>query len=315
MVTEKKARWYTTAKLPDGRFYQLDTDLDNLYTGLEDIGIGPRFTGEIRKGFWYAELGGPKHQYVSYQFHEIMKGPEDVVDGQVEIIGPELYEMEAETSIPFVLHVRAWGPELTADLTEFVERGAFLALLFMEGWGIVGARDMIWLRVSKEVQPRMSFLKMAQAIRASTISLCPIVEKVEIKWVLATPDIGGKELVSEMLEEVKPKWEALDACTKDIDDDEVDTFYGCTVCRMIAPNHACIVTPGLVPYCGVMSYFSAKAMYSMDPYGYIFEVPRGDAIDSNAGRYSGVDEVIWEKSDHKHKVFHLHSCIKYPSTN
>ena len=162
MVTEKKAKWYTTAKLTDGRFYQLDTDLDNLYTGLEDIGIGPRFTGEIRKGFWYTELGGPKHQYVSYQFHEIMKGPEDVVDGQVEIIGPELYEMEAETSIPFVLHVRAWGPELTADLTEFVERGAFLALLFMEGWGIVGARDMIWLRVSKEVQPRMSFLKMTR---------------------------------------------------------------------------------------------------------------------------------------------------------
>ena len=129
----------------------------------------------------------------------------------MEIIGPELNELAPETSLPFCLHVRAWGPELTEDLTEFVERGTHLALLFMEGWAIIGAREVVWLRVSKDVAPRMSFLKMAQAIRASTISLCPIVEKVEIKWVIATPEVGGRELITRMLEETKPKWEALDA--------------------------------------------------------------------------------------------------------
>lgn len=315
MVTERIQSWYTTFDMPKGRVFQLDTELDNLYAGLDDIGIGPRYAGEIRKGQWYAELGGPKHQYKSFQTMEVMKDAKDVVDGRVEIIGPELNELPVETSFPFALHVRAWGSELQEDLTEFVERGTFLALLFMEGWGIVGARDMIWLRVSKDIAPRMSFLKMAQAIRASTISLCPIVEKVEVKWVIASPEIGGRDLIIKMLDEIRPKWEALDARTKGLSDEEVDTFYGCTICKMIAPNHACIVTPSLVPYCGILSYFAAKAMYAVDPYGYVFEVPRGKTLDPIAGRYTGVDDTIWERSDHKHKIFHLHSCIKYPTTN
>jgi len=315
LVTEQLKKWYTTVDLPKGRVFQLDTDLDHLYTGLEDVGIGPRYAGEIRKGQWYAELGGPKHQYKSYQTMEIMKDPKDVVDGRVEIIGPELSEIAPETSLPFCLHVRVWGRELPEDLSEFVERGTFLALLFMEGWGIVGARDMAWVRVSKDVAPRMSFLKMAQAIRASTISLCPIVEKVEVKWVIATAEVGGRELITRMLEETKPRWEALDARTKGLSDEEVDTFYGCTICKMIAPNHSCIITPSLVPYCGVMSYFAAKAMYAVDPYGYVFEVPRGDTVDSISGRYTGVDQAVWERSERRHNIFHLHSVIKYPTTN
>lgn len=307
--------WYSTVTLPQGKVYQLDTDLDNLYAGLEDIGIGPRYVGEIRKGLWYAELGGPKHEYKSYIFTEVEKDENEVVDGRVEIIGPELHELPPETSLPFALHVKVWGPDIAEDLLEFLERGVFMAFLFTEGWGLIGARSYIWLRVSKEVQPRMSWLRMAQAIRASVISLCPIVEKVEIKWLVATPELGGKEFVAKLLEEVNAKWEAQAAITTDISDDEVDVFYGCTICKMIAPNHVCVITPNLVPYCGVMTYFSAKAIYSIDPYGYVFEIPRGDVIDSLAGRYTGVEEVIWERSDHKHKIFHLHSTIKYPTTN
>ena len=91
MSTEKP--WYTTVKLPPGKFHQLDTDLDKLFAGLEDVGIGPRYVGEIRKGQWYAELGGPKHEYKSYIFVEVAKNSEEVVDGRVEIIGPELDEL------------------------------------------------------------------------------------------------------------------------------------------------------------------------------------------------------------------------------
>lgn len=315
MAVDKQKPWYNTVDLPPGKVYQLETDLDNMYAGLEDIGIGPRFVGEIRKGLWYAELGGPKHEYQSYIFTETINDPEEVVDGRVEIIGPELHELPPETSLPFVIHTRVYGPGIGDDLIEFVERGILMAFLFTEGWGLIGARWTIWLRVSKEVQPRMSWLKMAQAIRANVISLCPLVEKVEIKWIIAAPELGGKELTSKMLQEVTPKWEALDAKTKEIQDEEVDVFYGCTVCKMIAPNHACVITPTLIPYCGVMSYFTAKAVYSVDPYGYIFEIPKGETIDPLAGRYKGVDETIWEKSDHRCSIFHLHSTIKYPTTN
>jgi acetyl-CoA decarbonylase/synthase complex subunit beta len=84
---------------------------------------------------------------------------------------------------------------------------------------------------------------------------------------------------------------------------------------MIAPNHACIITPSSLPYCGIMSFYSAKAIYDIDPSGYVFEVPVGEVLDSKVGSYSGVDEVIWEKSGHRHKRFYLHTTIKYPTTN
>ncbi|MDI6776597.1 MAG: hypothetical protein QMD03_05050 [Syntrophales bacterium] len=191
--------WYATVKLPPGKVHQLDTDLNKLFAGLENVGIGPRYVGEIRKGQWYAELGGPKHEYKSYIFVEVVGDPEEVMDGRVEVIGPELDELAPETSLPFAAHIKAWGPQLSDDLLEFVERGAVMGFLFTEGWGLVGARTNMWLRVSKEVKPRMSWLKMAQIMRANMISLCPLVEKVEIK--LEVADVIPEEVYDKIATE------------------------------------------------------------------------------------------------------------------
>jgi acetyl-CoA decarbonylase/synthase complex subunit beta len=306
--------WYKT-KLPPGKVYQLDTDLDKLWDGLDDVGIGPRYIGEIRKGYWHVELGGPKHNYKSFLYAEVVNDPNEIVDGRVEVVGPELNEIPPETSLPFSLHAKLWGPELTEDHEEFAARGMFMGLMFLEGVGVIGARDTIWVRISKEVTPRLSFKKISQSLRANVLTSAPIVEAVEIKWVLGTPEIGGVKTIEEILEETKPKWEALMAKHAAIADEDVDLFYGCTLCKMIAPNHACIITPAIVPYCGVLSYYTCKAIHDIDPHGYIFELPKGETIDPVAGRFSGVDDAIYERSDHRHKIFHLHSAIKYVTTN
>lgn len=315
MVEAVEAKPWYNLKLPEGKVWQLDTDVDKMYEGLEDIGIGPRYLGEIRKGLWHLELGGPKHKYRGYLCSEMVFDPNDVVDGRVELIGPDVDEIAPETSLPFAVHIRVYGSELNEDHSEFVERGAELALFFAEGWGVVGARDILWLRMSKEVAPRMSFKKISQCMRSTLMAMCPLAEAVEIRWVLATPEIGGAELIEEMLKEVKPKWDALAARHERISDEDVDDFYGCTICKMIAPNHACVVSPSHIPYCGVMTYWAAKAQYDLDPHGYIFSMPRGEAVDAVTGRYTGVDDAIWEHSDHRSKIFHLYSVIKYPTTN
>ena len=98
-------------------------------------------------------------------------------------------------------------------------------------------------------------------------------------------------------------------------DEDVDLFYGCTLCKMIAPNHACLITPAVVPYCGVLSFYTCKAIYDTDPFGYVFSCPKGETLDMEMGHYSGVDDLAWEKSDHRVKRFNLHSAIKYPTTN
>lgn len=313
-MTSEVTSWYKT-ELPQSHVYQLDTDIDMLWDGTEDIGFGPRFLGEIRKGQWHAELGGPKHAYVSFMFAEVVDNADDVVDGRVEIYGPDLNELPPETTVPFVQHVRLWGPNLNEDHTEFAARGIATGWIQMEGCGWIGTPDTVWLRVSKQVAPRLSWKKICQIIRANTMTECPLVEKVEIKMVIGTPEVGGREIIQKVIDEIKPKWDALAAKHAAVADEDVDLFYGCTLCKMIAPNHACVVTPAVVPYCGVLSFYTCKAIYDTDPFGYVFALPKGDTIDAVTGRYTGVDEVIWEKSDHRHKRFDLHSVIKYPTTN
>lgn len=303
------------ARVPQGRVYQLPLELESLYDGLDDVGIGPRYIGHIRKGEWHVELGGPRHEYKSFMFTEVVSDPAQITDGKVELVGPEMDEMEPESSYPLALYVRVGGPQLKEEHTEFVERGAILGILFVEGLMLVGARTNIWIRVSKRMAPKLSFRKLAQSMRASVLSMCPIAEAVEIKMVVGTPEVGGLELVSKLLDEANEKWEVLDAKHKGIGDEDVDTFYGCTICRMIAPNHSCIITPSVIPYCGIVSYFSAKAIYDIDPTGYIFECPVGEVVDPVLGSYTGVDEAIWERSGHRHKRFNIHSVIKYPTTN
>ena len=315
MVSKMKA-WYETP-LPEGRVYQLDPDVDKLYEGVEDIGIGPRYVGEVRKGEWHVELGGPKHEYKSFfPFVEVVSDPDEIVDGRIELIGPELNEIPPETSLPFVFHAKVWGPELNIDHTDFAMRGFFLGWLNIEGCGGTGASESAWLRISKEITPRLSFKKLGQIMRASAMSMCPIVEKTEMKFIVGSPEVGGRDLIEKIVfDEIKPKADALIARHAAISDEDVDVFFGCTICKMIAPNHACVITPAVVPYCGVLSYYTCKAVNDVDPGGYIFEVAKGETVDPVGGRYSGVDDMIWEKSSNRHAIFHLHSATKYSTTN
>ena len=313
MVTEAKP-WYKT-KMPPSRVFQLDTDLDKLFDGLEEIGMGPRFIGEIRKGEWHLELGGPKHEYKSFVFGEVVKDPSEVIDGKIELFGPDMNEVPPETSLPFCLHGKMWGPELNEDHTEFAMRGMVMGWFFLEGCGWTGGPDSPWLRVSKKMSPKLSWKKLGQAMRAHVMTMCPIVHALEIKVVIGSPEIGGRELIEKLEAECRPKWEALMAAHSAIGDEDVDEFYGCTLCKVIAPNHACVVTPALVPYCGVLTYYTCKAIYAVDPHGYIFEVDKGETIDPIGGRFSGVDRMVYEKSEHRNKIFHLHSTIKYTTTN
>ena len=305
----------TKVTLPPGRTYHVPLELDRLYEGLEDVGVGPRYISHIRKGEWHLELGGPKHDYVSFVQSLVVNDPSQVEDGLVELIGPDINEVPPETSLPFGILVKVYGPELKVDHSDYVERTAVMGLLFLEGFMLVGARNHVWVRISKRNVSRLNFKKLGQSIRASILTQCPIAEAVEIQMVIGSEEIGGKDLIDQLLAEAKERWEAIDAQIKGINDEEVDLFYGCSICKMIAPNHACIITPSTLPYCGIMSYHSAKAIYDIDPTGYLFEVPVGDVLDPVMGWYTGVDKIIWERSGHRHKRFHLFSTIKYPTTN
>ncbi|MFO7962292.1 MAG: CO dehydrogenase/CO-methylating acetyl-CoA synthase complex subunit beta [Desulfobacterales bacterium] len=303
-------------KLPKGRIYQAPTDFDELFDGVE-IEISPRWMGQkVRKSDMYMEIGGPKHGYTSYIHCDVMKNAEDVEDGRIELIGPEIDETEPGSSFPFGIWMRYWGTQLTEDHIDPLIRAGFKPFEDGEGWMLVNTRDTIWIRLNNESAHKNSWQRMGQALIGNCKINFPLVEKAEVQIIIATPEVGGVELIRDILDStIRPEWEAYDARLQGVEDEDVDTFYGCTLCQTFAPNHVCCITPQRNPYCGIMSYLGAKAIVEIDPYGYSFMMPKGECIDPVMGRYTGVDQAIYERSSRRVRKVNLYSCLKYPQTN
>ena len=301
-------------KLPPGRIFQLPTDLDHLWDGLDDIGLGLRWLSEVKKADMHIELGGPKWDYKMFSIFYIEEDPQKVNDGEVKLVGPDIPEVEPGTSLPGGFTVRIYGKELTQEHQGYVSRCIGQALQGMEGFMLFGQPDGLWIRVNKEVAGRLTFAKISQFCYATAKTLIPQVDAIAFFWIVGSPEVGGLEVMDPLMEWAIEKFKIISA--KELyDDEDVDTFYGCTICKSLAPNHICVLTPSALPYCGIIGYDSAKVTAEMDPEGYVFPMTKGECLDAEVGHYSGVDQAVYEKSNHLVKRVHIYSSIKYPTTN
>ncbi|MFZ2070075.1 MAG: CO dehydrogenase/CO-methylating acetyl-CoA synthase complex subunit beta [Halobacteriota archaeon] len=301
--------------LPKGTVYLAPADPDDFFKGI-NYDISPRQFGlRVRKHDMYCELGGPKHRYCSFFFIEVINDIAEIEDGRVEVIGPEIKEIEGK-SFPFGFWVRYAGEHLTEDYLDLLTRWTYFALEEGEGWMLLNTRDTIWLRLHKKAAHKHDFKHLGQAM----INLCkiqfPLVEKADVKILIATEELGGAEFTKGIVDKVcLPYWVQLDERARRFSDEDVDTFYGCTICQTFAPSHVCVVAPDRPPYCGIITWIGAKVMCDLDPYGYIFEMPLGKCVDPWGGEYTGVNEKIYEKSNRSYKRVVMYSSITYPQTN
>ena len=304
-------------KVPEGKIYHVPEDLEEALDEVADIEISPRNMGErIRKNDFHVEYGGPKWFGSIYMNFEVPENGDEVRDNVIQIIGPDVDEVEEGSSFPIGMEFKLWGSEITPDYDEFFMRNLADSMEQMEGLMGVNTRHTWWMRVGKSVADRLTLRKMCQAVIALTRSAFPIAEKMEARIIVGAPEVGGPELIQQILEEeIKPKWEKSDSRRLGIEDDDVDSFFSCTLCQGFAPNHVCIITPQRMPFCGIMSYRGAQIGLEIDPHGYIDDIPKGDILDSSTGQYTGLNEYIYEKSNRTIKRLNLYSTIKYPMTS
>ncbi len=307
---------FPEVKLPEGKVFQAPTDLDEMFDDV-DIEISPRWMGQkVRKGDMHMEIGGPKHGYHSYIHVQVTEKEEDIENGRIELIGPNIDEIEPGSSFPFGVMIRAWGPGLNMDYSDALVRAGFMPFEQGEGWMLVNTRDTIWIRLNKESATKISWQRMGQALMGMMKINFPLVEKAEVQIIIGAEEVGGVDLIKRLLKtSIQPEWDAIDARTMGLEDDDVDVFYGCTLCQTFAPNHVCTIAPQRNPYCGIMSFMSAKATVEIDPYGYTFVMPKGEQTDPVMGHYTGVDQMSYERSSRTVKKVNLYSCLRYPQTN
>jgi acetyl-CoA decarbonylase/synthase complex subunit beta len=98
-------------------------------------------------------------------------------------------------------------------------------------------------------------------------------------------------------------------------DDDVDVFYGCSLCQSFAPTHLCVITPQRYANCGAISWFDGRATAKIDPKGPVFEIPKGKKIDDLKGEYEEVNRVIREKSLGEIERVTLYTAFGYPHTS
>jgi acetyl-CoA decarbonylase/synthase complex subunit beta len=274
------------------------------------VEVGLVFEGErIRKEDMYVELGGPK---VDKKFEIVLvKAPEEIVDGKIAIIGPDLSDIAEGSHVPLGILVEVAGSKLEEDLEGVLERRIHEYMNYIQGVMHLNQRYDIWIRVSKKSYAKglTSFSFIGKAIERLYRNELALIEKIQISFFT-----GGDEF-SARYQQALDRYETRDARARGMSDEEVDTFYGCALCQSFAPSHICVITPERYANCGAISWFDGRAAARMDPEGPIFPIAKDTCIDAEKGEYAGINEHAKKRSMGEVNRVYLYSAFGYPHTS
>ncbi len=274
------------------------------------VDVGIIYEGErIRGRDMQVELGGPREQY---KFELVLvREMDEIEDGKIEVIGRDIPELEPGTNNPFGLVIEVAGQEIEKDLEGVIERRLHEYVNFIEGMMHLNQRYDIQLRLSKKSYEKgfNSFTYFGEVLKRLYKSEMSFIEKIAVTFVTDPDEV--KDWYEKSLE----IYEVRDARARGMSDDDVDVFYGCSLCQSFAPTHLCVITPQRYANCGAISWFDGRATAKVDPKGPVFEIPKGECIDPIFGEYEGVNQVIREKSLREIERVQLYTAFGYPHTS
>jgi acetyl-CoA decarbonylase/synthase complex subunit beta len=272
--------------------------------------INPMYEGErVRKGDMYVELAGPDKP--GFEVVRYVENPDEINDGEVTLIGPDLEEMEEGSQYAYAMIYKVAGEQVEKDLEAVIERRNHEFQPYIQGYMHLNQRNEIWIRIGKDAMKKG--LKSLKQIGKATVMLfkseLPFVEKIEALYITDEDEVNKR--IPEMLE----IYEERDARTRELNDEDVDTFYQCTLCQSFAPTSVCVVTPDRVSLCGAMTWFDSRASARIDPEGPNAAIPKGECIDPIAGEYTGVNEAAVRLSGGEYNKIKLHTFFDSPHTS
>lgn len=274
------------------------------------VDVSVIYEGErIRFKDTQVELGGERID-AKFELARV-KSLDEVEDGKIMIVGPDIKDMAVGSSHPFGILVEVAGKQLEEGLESVVERRIHAFCNYIEGFMHLNQRYDIWLRLSKKSFQKgfNSFTYVGKVLQRLYKSELPIIEKIQVTF------ITDPTKVKEMHQESLKIYEARDAKARGLRDEEVDKFYGCSLCQSFAPTHVCVITPQRYSNCGSISWFDARATARIDPKGPVYEIDKGEPVDPVKGEYSGVNETVKKKSLGEITRVQLYTGFGYPHTS
>jgi len=272
------------------------------------VSYGPAFEGErIRKEDLYIEAGGTKTlacEWVS----SLPMG--EVEDGRIEVCGPDLDNIAEGSQIPLAVVVQVAGREMQEDFEPILERHIHDYLNYINGVMHIGQRDIVWLRISKKSREKGLLLKhLGVVLHAKYHEIFGnIVDKVQVKI------YTEQESVNKIHQQAKPVWAKRDERLSGMTDEDVDTFYSCTLCQSFAPSHVCIVTPERTGLCGAFSWLDCRGSHRINPKGPNQPVKKSLVLDARLGQFDGCNNFVRQASRGAIEKISIYSLMVDPMT-
>ncbi len=273
------------------------------------ITIGPAFEGEtIRKGDMYVEFGGGRTK--AFELVQ-MVGEDEIEDGKIEVIGPEIDDIEEGSKLPLGIKVKIYGRKMQKDFEGVLERRIHYFVNYGEGLWHVAQRDLCWLRISKDaVAKGFKFRHYGELLLAKFKDEFPaIVDRVQVTI------ITDKDLVAEEAVKARDIYNLRDDRLKSLTDEAVDVMYSCTLCQSFAPNHVCVVAPERVGLCGAVSWLDARASFEIDPVGPNQPIQKEGVIDEQKGAWQSVNEFVYQNTNRNVEEVCLYTFMDRPMTS
>lgn len=272
------------------------------------MGCSPAFEGKsIRKEEMYVEFGGGR----SPAFELLRMLPADKVkDGQVTVIGPEIHSMKEGSANPLGIIIDVTGKTMKKDYEPVLERRIHNFVNYGEGSWHVAQRDLIWVRISKEAVAKGVKIEHIGKLLAGKFRM----DFPQLLDAVAVTLITDPVKVAEARLEAESIYEERDARIKGMRDNDVSTYYSCTLCQTFAPNHVCVITPERPALCGAISWLDGKIAYEISPSGANQPVEKGAVINAQNGEFDGVNRFVRKASHGEIDRCSLYSVMEYPMT-
>ncbi len=272
------------------------------------IAFGAAFEGErVRGEDIYLECGGGRTQMVEWVTTKKM---DEVEDGRVKVVGPELTDIKAGSRLPMAIAVEVAGREMQEDYEPILERQIHHLINYAQGLMHIGQRDIAWIRISKQAVEKGFKLSHIGTILHAKLhqDFGRIFDKVQVT-IYTEPD-----KVKDIVERARAVYKVRDARIEGMTDESVDIYYSCTLCQSFAPGHVCTVSPERTGLCGSYNWMDCKASNEINPTGPNQPVAKGEVIDPKLGQWKGVNEFIFKASRGKIDHYNFYSIVHDPMT-
>jgi len=273
------------------------------------VSVSPAFEGErIRKEDMQCEFGGQRTPAFEWLR---MQDISEVEDGNVEVIGPDIDSVEAGGKLSLGIVVEVAGRKMQSDFEPVLERQIHTFTNEAQGIWHMGQRDINWVRISKEAAKAGFKLehigKLLHAKYHDEYS--SIVDKVQVKI------YTDEEQVVKLRGQAQAVYAERDARLAGMQDEDVETFYSCTLCQSFAPNHVCIVSPERPVLCGAYSWLDCRAAYEITPSGPNQPISKGNCIEPAIGQWDRINAFVLKASGGNIERMSQYSMIVDPMTS